>query len=209
MSDKGTNRPDETQLLRQAREFDQGALTLIYHTYHDAIYRYIYHHLGNAQTSQDLASDVFRRLLQAMRNGGGPTKQLSAWLYRVAHNLFVDELRRRQHRNHEPLDKVDNVAIRDTSASLDELVGAAIATSQVREALLELTQEQRQVIVLKFLESRSNAEVASIMNKTVGAVKALQHRGLATLRDQFTNRQERQSPMRLGQGRVMAAHSTG
>ena len=88
MDAKGYGQPDEAKLLKQAREFDEGALTYIYQTHHDAIYRYIYRHLGDVQTAQDITADVFRRFLQALSNGVGPTRQLSAWLYRVAHNLI-------------------------------------------------------------------------------------------------------------------------
>jgi RNA polymerase sigma-70 factor (ECF subfamily) len=178
-------RASEAQLLKRAREFDQAALTQVYQNYHAAIYRYIYHHLGDAQTAQDLASDVFRRFLQALRKGGGPTRQLRAWLYRVAHNLIVDELRRRKHRDHQPLDDASGDAIQDGAFDLDNLVGNAIATERVRYALLALTDEQRQVVVFKFLQGMSNAETAEITGKTTGAVKALQHRALEALRAQL------------------------
>jgi RNA polymerase sigma-70 factor (ECF subfamily) len=159
-------------------------LAQVYQSYHAAIYRYIYHHLGDAQTAQDLASDVFRRFLQALRNGGGPTRQLQAWLYRVAHNLIVDELRRRKHRDHQSLDDAPG-DVCDGASNLDNLVGNAIAMERVRCALLALTDEQRQVIVLKFLQGMSNAETAEITGKTIGAVKSLQHRALDTLRAQL------------------------
>lgn len=185
----------ETKMLARAREFDQEALTWVYETYHDAIYRYIYHHIGSVQTAQDITSDVFRRFLQAVRNGGGPTQQLSAWLYRVAHNLFVDELRRRQHRDYEPLDSPQGLALKDSSASPAELADLAIAQGQVRQALLELTDDQRDVIILKFVEGMSNAQIAEITGKTLGAVKSLQHRGLATLRDAIKADQKRTSSL--------------
>lgn len=176
---------DETKLLEQAREFNQEALTQVYQTFHPAIYRYIYHHIGNAQTSEDLAADVFRRFLLALRQGGGPTQQLKAWLYRVAHNLIVDELRRRKHRDHQSLDTLLEDTFRDEGFSLERLVGDAIDMQYVRQALLSLTDVQREIIVLKFLEGMSNDEVAEITGKSVGAVKALQHRALDALRAQL------------------------
>jgi RNA polymerase sigma-70 factor (ECF subfamily) len=184
-SDECKRRASEAQLLKRAREFDQAALTEVYQSYHAAIYRYIYHHLGDAQTARDLASDVFRRFLQALRNGGGPTRQLRAWLYRVAHNLIVDELRRRKHRDHQSLDDAPGDAFKDRAFNLDNLVGNAIAMERVCCALLALTDEQRQVVVLKFLQGMNNAETAEITGKTIGAVKALQHRALEALRAQL------------------------
>jgi RNA polymerase sigma-70 factor (ECF subfamily) len=162
MSIKDKKQPDEVKLLKRARKLDQDALTRIYQNYHDAIYRYVYHHLGNAQTAEDLTSDVFRHFLQALRNGGGPTRQLKAWLYRVAHNLIVDELRRRKHRNHQSLDETLGDTLRDDALGLDRLVGDAIAVERVRRA-----------------------EGAEITGRTVGAVKSLQHRGLDALRAQL------------------------
>ncbi len=204
MSHSNANQPDEAQLLERARKFDKEALAWIYDTYYDAIYRYIYHHLGHVQTAQDLASDVFRRFLQALRNGGGPTRQLNAWLYRVAHNLFVDELRRRNYRDHQTLDNVTGDALEDTDADPDSLIWTATTRSEVREALLDLTDEQRQVIVLKFLQGLSNAEVADILDKTVGAVKALQYRGIKALREQLVTSQ---APEPVGLGQTAMAHS--
>ena len=188
---------DEAELLKRVRKFDQEALTWVYQTYHDAIYRYIFHHVGGAQVAEDLASDVFRRFLRALRKGGGPTRQLSAWLYRVAHNLIVDEIRRREHRDHESLDEALGDVLSDGADSLESLIGDTLAVERVREVLLELTEEQRQVIVLKFLEGMDNAEVAEIIGKSVGAVKALQHRGLDALRIQLVTPQE---PMHAGLG---------
>ena len=186
---QGHEQCDEAKLLKQARALDQNALTWIYQNYHSAIYRYIYHHLGEAQTAEDLTSDVFRRLLQALRNGGGPTRQLSAWLYRVAHNLIVDHVRRCKYRNHEPLDGALGDSLTDSAEGPERLAGRTLVMEQVRGAMLELTAEQRQVVILKFLEGMSNTEVAAITGKTVGAVKALQHRGLETLRDQLVTSQ--------------------
>lgn len=188
-SGQGHEQFDEAKLLKQARALDQNALTWVYQNYHSAIYRYIYHHLGEAQTAEDLTSDVFRRLLQALRNGGGPTRQLSAWLYRVAHNLIVDHVRRCKHRNHEPLDGALGDRLADSTEGPEHLAARSIVMEHVRGAMLELTEEQRQVVILKFLEGMSNAEVAAITGKTVGAVKALQHRGLETLRAQLVTSQ--------------------
>jgi len=183
INDECKRRANEAQLLKRAREFDQAALTQVYQSYHAAIYRYIYYYLGDAQTAQDLASDVFCRFLQALRHGNGPTRQLQAWLYRVAHNLIVDELYRK-HRDHQaPVATPGNVF--DGAFNLETQVGNAIAIERVRCALLALTDEQRQVVVLKFLQGMSNAETAEITGKTIGAVKALQHRALEALRAQL------------------------
>lgn len=171
------NDQDEA-LLSKARCFDREAITAIYDTYHQPLYRYVYRQVGSVEAAQDLTAEVFQRFLQALKKGNGPTQQLKAWLYRVAHNTVVDYFRRQQYRDDLPLDEQrlqsyeDPVSIAETH----------IEAERVRTALNKLTPEQRQVISLKFFAGMSNQEVAEVMAKPVGAVKALQHRALASLR---------------------------
>jgi RNA polymerase sigma-70 factor (ECF subfamily) len=202
---QGHEQFDEARLLRRARALDQDALAWVYQNYHSAIYRYVYHHLGVAQTAEDLTSEVFRRFLQALRNGGGPTRQLRAWLYRVAHNLIVDHVRRGKHRNHEPLDGTLGETLADSAEGPERLAARTIVMEHVRGAMLELTEEQRQVVILKFLEGMSNAEVSALTGKTVGAVKALQHRGLETLRAQLVTSQAPDLAPAMGEGVTLPA----
>jgi RNA polymerase sigma factor (sigma-70 family) len=119
---------------------------------------------------------------------------------------MLTRVRARKHRDHESLDAAPGDALRDETFSLDNLVGNAIAMERVRYALLALNEEQRQVVVLKFLEGMSNAEAAEITGKTIGAVKALQHRALDALRAQLVA----QSPVvhRLGGERVLTSFSS-
>jgi len=169
---------DEQELLRLARVLDESALTTIFTTYYQPLYRYIYHHIGHAATAEELAADVFTRFLEQIRAKRGPDRHLKAWLYRVAHNLVVDELRRRKHRDHDELDERIVADERDVA----EETHLAIQSERARAALALLTANQRAVIVLKFLEGLDNAEIARILKLPVGAVKALQHRGLVALR---------------------------
>jgi RNA polymerase sigma-70 factor (ECF subfamily) len=186
------------ELLRRAREFDPSALTEIYQVYQEPLYRYIYHHTGHTQTAEDLTAEAFRRLLVALRAGRGPDENFKAWMYRVAHNLVVDELRRRNYRDHQPLEQAPVEALCDHQQNPEERAWTSLAGAHVREALGELTPDQRQVIVLKFLEGMSNAEVARITGRSVGAVKALQHRALESLRDRLVSSAQLQvtSPQR-------------
>lgn len=186
----------ESDLLSRARGFDQEALAHIYRTYQQALYRYVYHHIGDEQTAQDLTAEVFGRFLQALRSGRGPDQHLKSWLYRVAHNLIVDELRRRTHRNHQSLDDAPAEVLHDGEQSPDERAWTAIAGAQVREALAELSPDQRQIVILKFLEGLDNSEIAEITGKTVGAVKALQHRALESLRARMSRDSRRTNALR-------------
>jgi RNA polymerase sigma-70 factor (ECF subfamily) len=174
-----SNQDDE--LLLKANAFDRKAITMIYESYQQPLYRYIYRQVGSVETARDLTSDVFRSFLQALNNGTGPSKQLKAWLFRVGHNTVVDYYRRQQHRDHLPLNELF------VDADVDPVRAAElnIDADRVRLALTRLTPEQRQVISLKFFAGFNNKEVAEVMDKPVGAVKALQHRAIAALQRQL------------------------
>ncbi|MBZ0316673.1 MAG: sigma-70 family RNA polymerase sigma factor [Anaerolineae bacterium] len=171
----------EIQLLRQAREFNEEALAAIFDTYYRPLYRYLYHQTGHVQTAEDLTAKVFQRFLEALHKGQGPEKNLKAWLFKVAHHLAIDELRRFALRDHMPLDE----QLIDVKLGMDEHLYITHETERVHLALNKLTPQQRAVIILHFLEGLENAEIAHILHSTIGAVKALQHRALATLRRQL------------------------
>jgi RNA polymerase sigma-70 factor (ECF subfamily) len=157
---------------------EEEALGEIFDTYYPILYRYIYYHTHHQQTAEDLTAEVFTRMLERLADGRGPQRHLRAWLYRVAYNIVVDESRRRIHRDHDPLDE----GTAQTGEDVEEQAQAAILRDQARGALQSLTAKQQAVLILKYLEGCENSEVAQIMGLTVGAVKSLQHRGLAAMR---------------------------
>jgi RNA polymerase sigma-70 factor, ECF subfamily len=165
-------------LLPQAYQLDERALTQIYEALSPALYRYAYRLLGNAADAEDIVAETFHRLLSALRHGNGPRQHLSAYLYRIAHNLITDRYRRR------PLpDLPFDEALETSGTDSPEIsVPIRIAQERVRVALWELTPDQRLVITLKYFEGFSNEEIAVALGKPIGAVKSLQHRGLETLR---------------------------
>ncbi len=171
---------DEATLLRAAREWDMEALAAIYDTFSPLIYRYAMRLLGDQDLAEECVAETFARFLQALRNGGGPKEHLKAYLYRVAHNWITDHYRRQP----PPQVDVDDVAhmLAADEASLGAQLIAEEEQARVRAALRLLTPDQRQVIVLRFLEGWTLKEVAAALEKPVGAVKALQHRALAALR---------------------------
>lgn len=169
---------DHHDLLRRARRLDESALSAIFDAFYAPLYRYVYHHTGHAATAEDLVAEVFKRLLEQFHRGDGPDRDVKAWLYRTAHNLIVDDSRRMVHRDHAQLEEDTPDAERDVS----EQAGHALLAGQARAALARLTTGQRAVIILKYLEGLSNAEIAHVLSMPVGAVKALQSRGLAAMR---------------------------
>jgi RNA polymerase sigma-70 factor (ECF subfamily) len=177
-----TDRLDDETLLRQARTFDEKALAAIFDRYYVPLYRYIYHHIGHVETAEDLAAEVFHRLLAHLHQGNGPQQSLKSWLYRVAHNLIVDEARR-------PLPRLQTSLADDLPVAkpdIDAQTHQDIMAQHARRALKSLTPGQRSIIILKFLEGLDNAEIARIVDLPIGAVKSLQHRGLNALRRALT-----------------------
>jgi len=179
---------EEQQLLRRVRSLDETALGTVFDTYYPRLYRYVYQHLRHQATAEDLAAEVFTRLLEHLAGGGGPRQYLQAWLYRVAHNLVVDESRRQVYRDHELLEEWMTTGRQDVVGDVQQ----ALAWQRARAALAELTPQQRAVIVLKFLEGCSNKEVARVLETSEGAVKSLQHRGLAAMRRALEQAEVRQ-----------------
>jgi RNA polymerase sigma-70 factor, ECF subfamily len=173
---------DDDALLARARNFEHAALASIFDRYYGALYRYLYLHSGHTETAEDLSAQVFRRLLDTLRAGAGPEHFLKAWLFRVASNLLIDDARRAHHRDHLPLEDTLQAPLHELGVSLEDAAHDSLLRVQLRLALDELTSSQRSVIILRYLLEMPNEEVAQIMEMTIGAVKAQQHRGLASLR---------------------------
>ncbi|MBU0703261.1 MAG: sigma-70 family RNA polymerase sigma factor [Chloroflexi bacterium] len=169
---------DETSLLERAREYDQAALSEIYDLYSRKIHSYIYRHLGDVHLAEDLTAEVFMKMLEAAQSKKFARTSLSAWLYRIAHNLIVDYFRSQSQGEVEPLGERLRAAIDDPTV----VVEAKLAQQRLRAALSHLTQEQQQVIVLRFGEGLSASRVAEVLGKSEGAIRAQQHRALATMR---------------------------
>jgi len=165
------------ELVERARRLEEPAWAEIYRRHAQQVYAYIYYRLGDQHTAEDLAADVFVKALAGIKSYSWRGTPLLAWLYRIAHNVTVDHrkstARRMQH--HAP---GDAEAVEER---LDRL-GALDARTDMMSAIRALTEDQQQVIILRFYQAMSNAEVASVLGKPEGAVKALQSRALRSLR---------------------------
>lgn len=176
----------ESSLLERAKRFDEQALTEIYDRYSNDIYRYAVRLLSDQDLAEECVAETFSRFLMALRGGGGPRTYLRAYLYRVAHNWITDYYRRR------PLPELPlNPEMHgDAGQNPHQSLTEKLEREEVRAALFRLTADQRQVIMLKYLEGWKNEEIALALNKRVGAVKALQHRALNTLRRLLINQEK-------------------
>ena len=164
----------DTELLTQARRLEPCALAEVYDLYSPRLYRYAVRLLGDACVAEDCVAETFTRFLQALQAGKGPRDHLQAYLFRVSHNIIVDQYRSCPITQELAEEEPDELNTEDSAAS-------EICRKSVRSALSELTIEQQQVIALKFLEGWDNEDIARVVNKPVGAVKSLQHRALAHL----------------------------
>lgn len=170
----------EKTLLDSAAGFDEKALGEIYDRYEARIYSYIYRRTGNESLAEDLTAQVFLKMLEAIRNDKGWRSSFSGWLYRIAHNAVIDYYRQR--------DRQQQVSLEDTLTTTASdhnpvvMAEASLDAERLRSAISRLTDEQAEVVTLRFLEGYSIGEVALMLDKTEGSIKALQYRAVTTLR---------------------------
>jgi len=167
-------------LVKRAASQDPEAIAKLYDMYAPKIQNFIYHRTSDPMVTEDLTGQVFLRMLEAMKGGKGWRTSFSGWIYRIAHNLVVDYYRKRSQATYTNLD--DTPHIPAGNGDPYKATAAKLESDALLSAINQLTDEQAQVITLRFLEGYSISEVAEMMDKTEGAVKALQFRGMATLR---------------------------
>lgn len=170
---------DEIEILAAANSLDQDALAAIFDEYAPAIYKYLLRLGVNSQEADQIVGDVFARLLDKLVEGKGPRTNLRSYLFQVAYHLVVDHARERQ--------RIAPLEVADTVKEEIKPVQSMAEENMLLEKLSivmerELTEEQRNVIVLRFQEDFSLKEIADILGKNVNAVKALQNRGINKLR---------------------------
>ncbi len=169
---------NEAELAQRASQHDPAAFAQLYNAYVDKIYKYIYYKVGNAPDAEDLCEQVFLKAWEAIGRYTWCGYPFSSWLYKLAHNLVVDHYRTK--REALPLSDILSTAdepIIDPEAALNLSLDAA----ELADAIAQLTGEQRQVISLKFIEGYDNSEIAQMLNKKEGAIRALQYRALRSL----------------------------
>ena len=172
---------NDSELVIRAKAGDPSALTAIYERYSAAIYRYIYFRVGEVELAEDLQAEVFLRMLEGIHRYEDRGWPISAWLYRIAHDRTIDTIRRRRNRQHVPLE-----AWSGTCEGPDGTVEVRLAHEELKRMLEELTDEQRQVIHMRFMADMSVQEVARTLGRTEGSVKALQHRGIQSLARRYS-----------------------
>ena len=168
----------ERDLVQAAQRLDPSALGSLYEVYYPKVYGYAYLQLGDVQLAEDVASDVMLRLLESIKSFRFRGVPFRAWVYRIARNRIIDVLRRRRRRREVDLHEGIAANREDPAAAMDR----SLDRSRLQVALRRLKEEQRQVIILKFMEDFDNASAAKVLGRSQGAVKSLQHRALISLK---------------------------
>lgn len=169
---------DEMTLVRFSQAGDQEMFALLYQTYVDRIYRYVYFRVADDNIAQDITSQIFLKVWEKLDTYQAGQSPFMAWIYRIARNTVIDYYRTKKFtislENAQPIELSHDDEV-------DEKLDIQIQSQKLRAALRGLTKEQRQVLILKFVDGLSTTEIAKQLKKQTGAIRALQMRGLQGL----------------------------
>jgi len=186
---------DESALIERAK-YDSEAFGELYEIHFDRIYNYIYYRTGNIHDAEDLTAKVFFRALQHIRNYKDQGSPFSAWLYSIARNLLANWYRDNSKRTMIPIDSIAQIQIADGPELESEFV-------ENREVLLaairRLPEERQDLLILKFVNKQSNAEIGNILGRSEGAIKSLYHRTLLSLKSELMESSRREQVRRQGE----------
>ncbi len=165
-------------LVERAQRGDRAALEELYLLHFDRIYSYLHMSVGNRHDAEDLTTQTFLKMLESIGRFRFQSAPFSAWLFRIAHNLAMDHFR--ASRRWQPEEEVPEPP-GDEEPSAEAQALQSIGRQSMLELIEDLSPEQQQVLTLKFVFNFPNGDVATILGKTEGAIKSLQHRALASL----------------------------
>jgi len=173
---------NEEDVLARASQGDREAFGELYARYIDRIFNYVYYRTGNTHDAEDLTARVFQRAMKHIHNYTDRGVPFSAWLYRIAHNLVANWHRDRSRKQEIPITDIPVLPAKGDHPETN------LVRTEEQDALLKLIRrlppERQQLLILKFVENLSNADIGQIMGRSEGAIKSLYHRTLLALRDQ-------------------------
>jgi RNA polymerase sigma-70 factor (ECF subfamily) len=173
----------EQKLIRAAQRGNEQAFGELYNAYVHHVYRYVMYRVNNTETAQDLTADVFLRAVEGLARYVDRQVPFLAWLYRIAHARVVDHYRRTQRVGTE--ENIDSVEVK-VDEDLDTDLMLNYRQQKLREALNKLPGEQRQVLLMRFIEGYDIQQTADALGKTIGAVKMIQRRALQAMNMELT-----------------------
>lgn len=179
MTEEPTNHSEDV-LIRRAVNGDAEAFGDLYVRHLDEIYRYVFYKVSNERRAEDLTEQVFLKAWDAIADYEPRGYPFSSWLYRIAHNAVVDHYRTQK--DERPLDAIA-FTLADESIGPEEMLMKKREVSRLLEAMAHLSEEKQELIILRFVEGLSHAQVAQILNKSEGACRVMQHRALTKLSD--------------------------
>jgi RNA polymerase sigma-70 factor (ECF subfamily) len=176
---------NDQELLVQATRGKQDAFGALYERYVHRIYNYIYYRTGNQHDAEDLTARVFIRAMRHITNYEDKGVPFSAWLYRIAHNLVANWHRDNSRKQEISLD--DGYTQPGEKGHPEVVLLDAEAQDTLLSMIRKLPVDRQQLLILKYVDRLSNAEIGQVMGRTEGAIKSLYHRTLLTLRDDLAN----------------------
>lgn len=162
----------------EARRHKESILASLYDECYDKIAHYIFVRIGDRMEAQDLAGDVFLRALDSLDSYEERGVSMQAWLFKIAHNLVVDHLRKAEKRKTVPIDSMEIPG----GENPEQVVETRLQFEKVAEALQQLTPAQREVISLRFFAGLTSAEAGKVLGKSSGAVREMQSSAIKALR---------------------------
>ena len=178
----------DAELIEQAKE-DSAAFGVLYERYVRKVYNYTYYRVGNHHDAEDLTERTFFRALRHIGNYEDRGAPVSAWLYRIAHNLVANWHRDQGRR---PVVSLEAVSLSDSPDPPEAVAVVNEECEQLLNVIRRLPSDRQQLLVLKFVERLSNAEIGATMERTEGAIKSLYHRTLTALREELNQEGDRQ-----------------
>ncbi len=182
---------NEGSLWQQARQGEKRAFVEIYDRCYPAIFNYVFYRVGDRDQAEDLAAEVFIRMVEKLHTFQPGDRPILAWLYTIAYHLVIDFHRKEARATLVELEEND---LSDPTYQPEAQIEERISQYQLVRALRFLNEVQRQVIVLKFVERRSNCEIGSLLGKDEGAIKSIQHRAIRTLRKSLEAEEQSYEP---------------
>ncbi|MFC2006365.1 RNA polymerase sigma factor [Chloroflexota bacterium] len=173
------NKTENEKLVERAVGGDSEAFGELYSTHLGRIYRYVFYQVKDKATAEDITEDVFIKAWKAINSCKGKEQTFLPWLFRIARNLIIDISRRKQKELSVEMETI--AAVGDHSLDVEK----KLEQQQLLSMIACLSQNQRQVIILKFIEGLDNREIGQVMQKNQGAIRVLQMRALATLRQKI------------------------
>ena len=179
-----SEKQDEKALIDQAKT-DPVAFGKLYRKYVDRIYNYIYYRTGSRHDAEDLTGRVFFKAMKHIKGYKHMGLPFSAWLYRIAHNLVANFHRDRSRKKEISIDNLPGDILPQTHVLPERSVLKTQEVEDLMSTIRELAPNRQELLILKFVDQLSNAEIGQIMRKSEGAIKSLYHRTLLELREKM------------------------